>query len=433
MGYVLVYTPIVTPPVPPDLTANLFVNQDSGSDAYTRAEIIAGGGTCAWATFGRALALAIAGDTVQVDAGHYAAAGSDTDKSQSAFHPENSGTTGNPITFQANGHVHLTVSSGVKPTVLGNASQSYITFDGFVVEQNLNPIGTSAPIMVWGGSDVTVKNCECFGVQALWTGDNYAGIFMQGSPNAHIYNNSIHNFALSNGLDENCEGIAIYGCNYALIEHNNISYVGDGIRIKDNPAIGHSSGVVIRYNHIWQVGDAGLRTSSGCQDGCVYYQNLVEDSRSGIRLTDAYTDTILANNTINNCTWGIRYHTPSPYHLLYNNIIANNTAYAIYGEDCDPDVVTTEHNLYFGAPTAFATFRYTNHTFLWWTATKNKDGVSPIGIFTDPLFVEGSMKLQIDSPAHNLGVDVLNLLGNGTIGAIDAGCYVTGSETIGVE
>ncbi len=53
---------------------------------------------------------------------------------------------------------------------------------------------------------------------------------------------------------------------------------------------------------------------------------------------------------------------------------------------------------------------------------------------SDPMFTNEAGRvytLQAGSPCHESGVDRLNLLGCGTSAAIDLGCYVTGTETMG--
>lgn len=75
-----------------------------------------------------------------------------------------------------------------------------------------------------------------------------------------------------------------------------------------------------------------------------------------------------------------------------------------------------------------------NYTLAAWQGI-GQDNASPASITSDPLFVDagaGNYRLQAGSPARDLGVDILDLQGGGTSASIHAGCYVTGTETIGI-
>jgi hypothetical protein len=62
-------------------------------------------------------------------------------------------------------------------------------------------------------------------------------------------------------------------------------------------------------------------------------------------------------------------------------------------------------------------------------------GYEANGLNSDPMFVDAAnrnFRLQPSSPARNVGVDVLDLNGNGsTTDVIPAGAYITGTEIIG--
>ncbi|MCU0736716.1 MAG: hypothetical protein MUF20_14595, partial [Methylotetracoccus sp.] len=120
----------------------LYVDRNSGNDATTYE---ANSATSPWRTIGRAAwgsttrsspnasQAARAGDTVIIRAGTYSTAGSGL-RYDPAYNPANSGTAAQPIVFQAEGTVTLTLSSSRGP-VIGSNERNYITWKGFTINE----------------------------------------------------------------------------------------------------------------------------------------------------------------------------------------------------------------------------------------------------------------------------------------------------------
>ena len=125
--------------------------------------------------------------------------------------------------------------------------------------------------------------------------------------------------------------------------------------------------------------------------------------------------------------------------VFWNNIVVDAATYPILSAGPSSDVAVgifnAEHNCYHGG----GSFRVsgTNYSLATWKSTFRQDSATGSGLASsasDPLFTNeagGVYTLRAGSPFHNGGVDRLNLRGGGTAAAIDLGCYVTGTETMG--
>src|SRR2546421_775917 len=91
-------------------------------------------------TISQAAAVAVAGQTVLVSSGTY---------TQNVT-PTNSGTSGNPITFQAAPGATATVTGATHGFTI--SSRSWITINGFTVTGT-----TSSGIYLWNSSNITVS------------------------------------------------------------------------------------------------------------------------------------------------------------------------------------------------------------------------------------------------------------------------------------
>lgn len=120
---------------------NLYVDGSTGNDSTTYA---ANDATHPWATIGRAVwgstsvnngdasEAAQAGDTVIVKPGTYTATQGTGKRYDPIWCPENSGTSGNPITIRAEGPVILRSNTGtIGEPVIGAYGRDHIVWDGF--------------------------------------------------------------------------------------------------------------------------------------------------------------------------------------------------------------------------------------------------------------------------------------------------------------
>jgi hypothetical protein len=239
-----------------------------------------------------------------------------------------------------------------------------------------------------------------------------------------------------------------------LVEHNYLHDCGAGVFHKRADQSGGGSynhgNWVARFNKIVDC-EFGVRADSNQSTGETgwtfdVYQNLMIscnlacfNSNSSL---DMAGDIRFQNNTIVNCTVG-HATGQQPFdsgagHKFYNNIVYDPSQAFNWDEWTSGELAalaTTEflanYNVYYSA----ATFMDGDVMAAQSMATWQGYGQDADSITDDPLFTNyagGVYTLQAGSPARDLGVDILNLQGSGTSASIHAGCYVTGSEIIGV-
>lgn len=444
----------------------LYVDHSTGNDSVSYAE---NGPDQPWATIGRAAwgstnrnnpypdEAAQAGDTVSVAAGTYTAAGTN-DRWAVVYNPANSGTPGNPITFEAVGTVILQHSSGTGPSI-GTSSRDYITWRGFTINE-IDALGAPdtgvAVLHVTTGS--TIENCIIDGYDNGRMGSNHNGIRLTCADNITIKNNKIYNVLNFGTYGHNGAGIMTYGAENIIIEHNEFYNNGAAIFIKgDAPCPGYPSNrnYTIRYNKIYTTdapnGSKGIDIGT-MREGTTYiYQNVIYDVYSGI-LLDSQVHALdgtfyIVNNTIQTSgdVSGVYFDTrlsgADPTYYVQNNIVYSQSSgsaeVAVNAWSWDsPSYFTFDYNDYYNANWALNGLVY-GSIANWRTAL----GGCPGGgndcnsILSDPGFVNQSdndYRLQIGSPARDLGVDILDLDRDGsTTDRITVGAYITGNEVIG--
>ena len=381
-----------------------------------------------------------AGDVVIVRAGHYNVTSGTGERYAPVYNPANSGSSGNPIVFRAEGSVVLSSSTNTEgEPLIGTYQRSYIVWDGFTLdERNIDTKSDTGPVVVWHSDNVTIQNLTVRGITSDWN-DNHNAIRVERSRDVLIRNNTLYG-TRNAGMNRNGSSIMLYYANSITIEHNEISDSSGGIFVK-----GANGGpVTIRYNYLHNIDSegiaiGGLGTSSE-QFGARIYQNIVRDSMFGITFIgyDPYSpaNVDVVNNTIHNCSNGGIFFKPntSGYRdlVFMNNIIVNNTN-GIQGEDIsDLSNTSFSNNLYYGNSVQ-SRIAYNNYSLSGWQGSFNKDTVG--SMTADPSFTdatENNMTLAPNSPAIGAGVDILNLLGQGVSSEITLGARVTGDEVIGV-
>jgi hypothetical protein len=434
----------------------LYVNGADGtcSDAVTYANN-ANSDNNRWCTMGRALwgstnraspvsaQAATAGDTVLVSAGTYTEP--DTgDQYLIAFQPVNTGTSeGARIIIQAVGTVNLTTSGTSGGSVAGSIGKHYITWDGFSINESGYPVlaqGELAPIMVNGANYVTIKNCTVIGTDQLGVDMNHAAIFFHTTEYGYVYNNDLSGTTAVEST-ENCSAIYTYASNHMIIEHNNIHETQGGIFIK---GYGNDD-IKIRFNKIYSLtGNIAIRMASATtgNTNIWVYQNLIYHSASSPGVASYIgngTGCKVVNNTFYDTRSGMLFRNETDQILWYNNIVHTPTYASVVTTvgTTLPTVHDWQHNVYYNAPYQFIDDNNNRRDWAYWTGTFVLDQTSPAGITSDPLFTNVTthdFTLQAGSPAAALGVDILDLDGDGsTTDNIPAGAYVTGSEVIGIQ
>jgi hypothetical protein len=449
----------------------LYVNPAIGNDTTAYAVNSA---NSPWATIGRAAwgsasrvspnssQAAQAGDRVLIAAGTYAVAGTGS-RYTPAYNPVNSGTSGNPITFEAVGIVTLTLSSSRGP-VIGAYNVNYITWKGFTIDEATAPsTPDTGPAVLWSTTGSSIENCIIDGNGNPGYGDNHNGIRLEGAYLCTVKNNRIYDVTTSVVSTQNGAGIMTYYSGGILIENNEISGCGTGVFLKANTTPTYpdanglrswntisknyihdcSTGITLHRTHqtdqlqkitqnilqningdfgaikVWSFGDA-----ESDPNNVKVVNNTIVDSLYAFWLSD------LIANTTNNIFWNnIVYKSSST-----GSIVRINHAEASYN-GIAPANADFEHNLYYNSPYQATGEAVASLSLATWKATYGQDSSSPAAITNNPLFVSyatNNFKLQAGSPALILGIDILDLDRDGaTNDTIPAGAYITGNEIIG--
>lgn len=441
------------------------VNSSTGSDGTAYASLNMS--TCAASVY-RATQVALAGDHVYVAAGTYNAAGSGN-RFISALNPANSGSSGNPIVFEAVGSVNLGLSSSTGP-IVGCSARDYITWIGFSVDE---ASGTSeADTGSTVGHDSTGCRFESMTIDGNGTGhnrgDNHTGIRFEDCTDCYAGHNTIHDVytcapgACSfgdiavNGHNGAC--IQTYGSVNLTIEHNELYNCGAGIFIKGGPSggwVADIDGHQIRYNLIHDVTLSGIAYYAGgpAASGTpsIISQNVVYAATTCFRywffnstLQDP-KNTHYINNTCYDADYGFEYvGTPAAFsHNLkaWNNIISGVTN-AVLSEQTTFHQSTAqnshEHNVYHNVSGTMMLLNGggTSVTLANWKLSPySQDAATPAAITTDPAFTNAAgadFTLGGSSPALSHG-RVTESIGGSDGATIAAGAYITGSETIGPD
>jgi hypothetical protein len=440
----------------------LYVDRATGNDSVSYAN---NGPSTPWASIGRAVwgstnrgapnsnEAARAGDTVIVRAGTYSVAASGQ-RYEPSYNPVNSGTASARIIIQAEGTVNLTHSSSSGPAI-GVYNKNYISWIGFTVNQATAAAqGDTGPAVLWYTNGSSIENCNIDGNGDPRWNDNHVGIRIENSTNVTVRNNRINNVYTSGVNDSNGAGIQVYHSGGVLIENNEISNVGSGIFLKA-PFGEQLNWFTIRYNLVRNATDAGIavhRSPNPASAPTLIYQNVVlNTSGSAIRIWpfdptgDPSTEPMnvkVVNNTIVTAGEGLYVSNnlaANAGHVFWNNIVVGGSNWAVnfagQASTFQKSRIDFEHNLYSGFST-FSIVYTSNQSFSSWKSTYGQDNASPASVNTSPMFVDSgnqNYRLQAGSPARTLGVDRLDLNGNGsTTDIIPAGAYITGNEVIGL-
>ena len=427
----------------------LYVDRASGNDSVTYE---ANGPGTPWASIGRAAwgstnrsapnagQAARAGDTVHIAAGTYVTAGTGN-RFDPAYNPVNSGVSGSPIVFGGTGLVNLQLNSSRGPVIGAYGGKNYITWDGFYIDEvTAAPTADTGPVTVVGSQGVTIRNLVIKGISASWE-DNHNGIRIEGANNTLIQNNLIYGIGSAVQRGQNDAAVMLYDSNDTVIERNELHSSGAGVFVKGQHPGYTQRRTIIRYNLIYAMESEGITIGPAARDGKTY-QNIIRDcapDRAAIRIYDFGTgegtepiNEVIANNTVDACSYGVLFAGTGLNNRVMGNIFTSSARAALWSWSLNsPAGLQFDRNLYFGFGN-FAELSNGNTTIAAWRSNFGQDLSS---VTSDPLYVNGpgnNFKLNANSPARSVGIDVLDLNGNGsTSDVIPAGAYVTGNETIG--
>ncbi len=460
--------PVTTPTTPPAGTPTptgtgkyLYVSP-TGNDSVTYANNNASNpwrtiGRATWGSVNRSASnsaeAAKAGDVVLISGGTYDSTEVVNGRFGSVYNPVNQGTAGNYITFVCSGDCTLTAPNANSP-IIGASGRSYIKWYANVSEGNswvinacgmqsgcpngtVNTTPDTGPVVCHDGTGCHIEGAVIDGTTPVDYTDNWNGIRAENAPSSVIRNNIIRNFRTQSG-SRNASGVTLYGSANTIIENNQISNVAGGIYFKHN---GSSSlpmtNVRARYNSISNTGQcASWSIGVGSNH---FYQNICTDSSFGTLITGngLLNDWIFNNTFYNISAGGVYLSTSGTGGRFWNNVCVNCAS--VISNEAGPmtaeSVMDFEHNIYrnfsnfysgVGGNQTFSAFKSAYPAF---------EQSAPASMDADPMFVSSTnFRLQSNSPARTLGVDILDLDGDGsTTDIIPAGAYVTGSEVIGLN
>lgn len=414
-------------------------------------------------TLAEACSQAISGNVVQVGSGIYTGANTGS-RNTPTFSPANSGTSINPIIFYAEypaiyytGGLRSQLRNGVSTNgsgcpVFGAVNQNHIWWDGFYVDVADGAASRSdtGPFTVFGGVGnksigCKVLRCHLVGVDAPWD-DNYSGIRFEHADQWEIANCRVHGFDDNGGVGTHGWGILWYACSNYIVRNNEVYDQYGGIYPKGaNAGVAVQNPGLIYRNYVHDTTDRGILIGGVNRDTGFLdiYQNLIVNpgrfAFSAIAYNDpAPLDVRIVNNTLYGAT-DSAFYIKAPIDVntydgcTYKNNIVVNCGHAFTG-DTDTSYsqwADINRNTAFNNPLG----HMNSQNFAWWQGTA---GYDVNGHVRDPLFVNagaGDFTLQGGSQEFNAGLDDLNLLGGGTGGSINRGCFILPGQTdvIGIE
>lgn len=448
-------TSVTTDCVPAAYTATHYVSPTAtGSGTGTQSN--------PW-TLAQAVANAVAGDVVQCAPGSYlVAAGGATSSRDPALVAGNSGTPTNRIVFTAAVPAILATSdaqrtiiratSGVG-SILGSGPNTsgggdYVTYDGFQLEVGGTYDSTDTGSMFTSWNTVGVKVTRCVFDEAGHAPPgtrNWGSIFAQYTSGLEVADCIIKN-QVHSGVDNHCS-LMLYDSDNFEIHHCNFQSLDNAFFPKGSHTAQDFTPGSFHHNRIddclkpWVLGGIGGQGDGQYLD--IYQNTIWGGSRVNHR---AYSDFVprfvrVVNNTffgMNNSTYSVMFFTTAGANSFneirwHNNIFHTLTGARVYGGDIDPALIermTFDYNGYFACPNIKQ-----GVSFAAWQSTWGNDAH---GTDADPLLVDPAnrnLRLGSSSPYRNAGIDVLNLLGQGTSASINLGAYITSdmSDRIGVR
>lgn len=234
--------------------------------------------TSPWRTIQKAANTLVAGDTVLVKKGTYTELSSQgPDSDIPALKPQNSGTAGKYITYQAfpGDRVVIDQQRGGCGFIIGG--KHYIKIIGFEIKNTYSAGGG-----VWtksGSSNIIVDGNYIHNLDGPG-GSNVAGIRFDSVVQATARNNHIHTIRVAGVNNGNASGITSYGMENVVIENNEMYDANNGIYHKMSSG---GIGALIRRNIIHDT------------DRGIFYD--VAGGGSPPHINQRVTENILYNNT----------------------------------------------------------------------------------------------------------------------------------------
>ena len=385
-----------------------------------------------------ALASATPGAIIGVDPGVYSGTTSST-RWNIIFTPAASGTASQPIRVvakypaalnQANSALWSELRNGAATAsaVIGSYQRNYHEFIGFYLNWNTAPPRSSNGCTLAGFSTGTTFKYFVFDQNVQPSTDNYNSIYTEASNGLTVQDCVFRN---PSGGSHNDASITTYGSQNFLIENNDFISSAAAVFVKGSSTLGLNSGT-IRFNRVADCvrGFVALEVLSAGQ--LLITQNLIYGfSLAGMVWDNSVSGATVANirfvnNTIgsqsgtgsNGAIWVETWSSNGPGHQIRDNVIVANSAgsQAVIYNESTPTGFTISGNVYHSG----------GSTNRWYWAGSNSTTVGGWQTLSgatsetaaNPLFVNAAAndyRLQAGSPASGKG------------------CYITGSEQIGVR
>ena len=435
--------------------------QDDGQSAFDASSDVAH--PCSAAT---GMAHAIAGDTVYFRGGTYQLQvldGSTFYWYNGVLNPANSGTSVNPITFQAYSGETPTMNttrydtSRQEAPAFGVNGQSYIIFDGFTFTATADDVVGGIKLMTdnvssgYGTEGDIIRNCYFPGMRTPYENSNttnWPAVFIQECNGCTVENSIFHSIREGQANYHNITAIVMYHDGETIIRNNEFYDNSMSVWIKSD---NENTYVYNNYFHDSFAAILGQVYSTINSDGVYIYNNVIvnmdecgidwaneEDSSHG-------NDFTVYNNTIYNIASkrGITTSQCESGHgaVVYNNIVQSTntlffptmqTNYSGYIKECDHNNLTPPMTVYVDG------WNTTYTTLSSWQSSGELEGGGNPGVeslSTDPLFVNDSgnlnqlsdFYLQSTSPCVGAGRDGVNMGANidmvGVNPGLDCGDY----------
>jgi hypothetical protein len=376
---------------------------------------------------------AVAGDVVNFRGGTYSVPAKNFSTSYHGYYePAHSGTSGNPITFQAytgetplfNGTAGGSGDNSDYATVFGTNGINYITFDGFHFQSDN---GTKMARIFIGGDDpssipsmpdahtsigIVLKNCDINGGStAILTGDNRENVRINNAISILVQKCKIYNARSTFGYP-GINAIKSYFGTYVTVENNEIYNTEEAVYLKSD-----TDHWIIRNNWIHDNNVAGISVTpyytSATHNATNHtiYNNVIANSTGGISV---YTDDNSAqgpanadnmtvyNNTVYNIGGiGLNF-TGTRNFTMYNNIVQGFSGNQLYFGYSYYSIAESDYNNFGSSSLQILTHKYqgnqaTYTTLAAWRATTDViGGLHPDthSIASNPLFQNGSGLLK---------------------------------------
>jgi hypothetical protein len=413
-------------------------------------------------TYGTALARATAGQIIGVFEGVYTL-NQNPANNQSynipVTNPTNSGTSGNPIVFQARWPAcYDSVTSGNRSKIqnnvttgdlgvatIGATGRNYVVTDGFWVDENTSRSRADAgPAVIWNGTGLAMRRCRIDGIAVDRSGDNHPGIRGEELVTGEIYSNVVTGFTFGGSVNQ-C-GIQFFECLGVTCYNNDVDNCVTGIYVKDDNSSFGFGGIDLKYNIVRNcaggilVNDPSVGSGAAVQN--YIEQNLIYDcSAYAVRMNFggfAATPKLwtVRQNTMVDTVQGMSFNFQQSGALAssdFRNNLMSGTGHIFYFDAGTVEVsgyVANGMTATYNSGRGMSNYARTSGGNLATSANM----VSAVGMGANGTISGQSAAQVFLSPGtddYHLNVGSFALTAGNSGGPI--GCYITGSETIGPE